>query len=82
MADLTLQQHVHELTEAIAASRPGHETLWEHRGVQVTVYGQAHYAMEKPTPWAVIKLNGRQRVFQSWEQVVRAAEDLASHKDD
>lgn len=76
----TLQQHIDELTEAIAASRPGHETLWEHRGVQVTVYGQARYALEQPTPWAVIKLDGRQRPFHTWEQVVLAAEDLAAQR--
>lgn len=81
MSAPTLQQHVDELTEAIASSRPGHETLWEHRGVRVTVYGQAHYAMEKPTPWAVIKLDGRQRAFFTWEQVVLAAEELASQRD-
>lgn len=76
----TLQQHVDELRTAIAASSPGHETLWEHHGVQVTVYGQARYAMENPTPWAVIKLNGRQRAFFTWEQVVNAAEDLAAQR--
>lgn len=80
MSTPTLQQHVDELRTAIAASSPGHETLWEHHGVQVTVYGQARYAMETPTPWAVIKLNGRQRAFFTWEQVVHAAEELAAQR--
>lgn len=80
MSAPTLQQHVDDLLTAIAASSPGHETLWEHHGVQVTVYGQARYAMENPTPWAVIKLNGRQRAFFTWEQVVNAAEDLAAQR--
>lgn len=80
MSTPPLEQHVDELLAAIAASSPGHETLWEHHGVQVTVYGQARYAMEKPTPWAVIKLNGRQRAFFTWEQVVSAAEELAAQR--
>ncbi|WP_102191333.1 hypothetical protein [Microbacterium aurantiacum] len=80
MSASTLQQHVDELRTAIAASSPGHETLWEHHCVQVTVYGQARYALEQPTPWAVIKLNGRQRAFFTWEQVVEAAEQIARQK--
>jgi hypothetical protein len=78
MTPTALQQHVDELTATIADTRPGHEAVWEHRGVTVTVYGQARYALEQPTPWAVIKLDGRQRPFHTWEQVIIAAEDLAA----
>lgn len=73
----TMQDLVDELTTAIARSRPGHETVWAYRGIQVTVYGQARNALEQPTPWAVIKVDGRQRAFFTWEQVILAAEDIA-----
>lgn len=79
-AQVSRVELVDELLQAVRDRQPGTKAVWMHRGVEVTVYGQAAYKMDAPTPWAVITVDGRIRAFTSWEQIIDAAEEVAASR--
>ncbi len=79
-AEASRVELVDALLQTVRDRQPGTKAIWMHHGVEVTVYGQAAYKMEAPTPWAVITVDGRIRAFTSWDQVIDAAEEAAASR--